>query len=113
MQVMKPSSHIPPGFQAVTPYFLVDEPERLVEFVKSAFSAEELPEQRALGPNGRIMHAAFRIEGSIFEIGRADDRWKPLTLGIHLFVPDVDAIHAPGVGGGRDKPAWSHRHGLW
>src|SRR6266705_702780 len=90
MQTTKPASHIPPGFRTVTPYFIVDEPERLVAFAKAAFGAEELPDQRALGPDGKLLHTAFRIGDSVLETGRAGDPWKPLTIGIHLFVHDVD-----------------------
>src|SRR5881398_1760457 len=69
MQTTKPASHIPPGFRTVTPYFIVDEPEDLVGFAKAAFGAEELQDQRALGPDGKLLHTAFRIGDS-----RAGDR---------------------------------------
>lgn len=100
MQTMKPSSHMPPGFQAVTPYFLVDEPERLVAFVKAAFDAEEIEDQRALDSDGKLAHTALRIEGSVVEIGGAGDRWKPLTIGIHFFVSDVDAVYGRALKAG-------------
>ncbi|OLB46181.1 MAG: hypothetical protein AUG17_03345 [Crenarchaeota archaeon 13_1_20CM_2_53_14] len=94
MQTTEPASHIPPGFRTVTPYFIVDEPERLVAFAKTVFGAEELQDQRALGPDGKLLHTAFRIGDSVLETGRASDPWKPLKIGIHLFVHDVDAAYA-------------------
>jgi len=30
----------------------------------------------------------------VLETGRASDPWKPLKIGIHLFVHDVDAAYA-------------------
>src|SRR5437870_9277031 len=97
MQTTEPASYIPPGFRTVTPYFIVDEPERLVAFAKAAFGAEELQDQRALGPEGKLLHTAFRIGDSVLETGRASDPWKPLKIGIHLFVHDVDAAYAQAL----------------
>src|SRR2546430_11970030 len=94
MKTTEPASHIPPGFRTVTPYFIVDEPERLVAFAKTVFGAEELQDQRALGPDGKLLHTAFRIGDSVLETGRASDPWKPLKIGIHHFVHDADAAYA-------------------
>src|SRR5438093_13602943 len=93
MQTTKPASHIPPGFRTVTPYFIVDEPEELVGFAKAAFGAEELQDQRALGPDGELLHTAFRDGASVLETGRAGDPWKPLQIGIHPFAHDRDAVY--------------------
>ena len=86
-------SHMPPGFSAVTPYLTVDDPDRLVAFVKEAFRAEELEDQRTVGPDGKIAHAALRVHGGIVEIGRAAAQWRALPSGIHLYVRDVDATY--------------------
>ena len=63
MAERKHTSHMPPGFTAVTPYLTVDDPDRLVAFVKEAFGAEELEDQRAVGSDGNIAHAALRVDG--------------------------------------------------
>jgi len=89
----KHTSHMPPGFTAVTPYLTVDDPDRLVAFVKEAFRAEELEDQHAAGSDGKIMHAALRVEGSVVEIGRAAAQWRALPSGIHLYVRNVDAAY--------------------
>src|SRR2546422_986961 len=49
----KTPRHVPPGFNPVTLYLTVDDPDRLVAFAKAAFGAEELKDQRATGPDGK------------------------------------------------------------
>src|SRR5437773_12564232 len=86
MQTTKPASHIPPGFRAVTPYFIVDEPERLVAFAKAAFGAEELQDQRALDPDGKLLHTASdrrlsaRDRSCRRPLEASQDRHPPLCL---------------------------------
>ena len=96
----KRSSHIPPGFNAVTLYLTVDDPDGLVAFATSAFDAEELRGERASSPDGKTMHTAFRVEGCIIETGRSSGPWKALPAGIHLYVPDADATYARAIKAG-------------
>ncbi len=93
MPERKRASHMPPEFTAVTPYLTVDDPDRLVAFVKEAFRAEELEDQRAVGSDGKVLHAALRVDGGIVEIGRAAAQWRALPSGIHLYVRNVDATY--------------------
>jgi len=93
-------NHIPPGFKAVTPYLTVDDPDRLLAFVKAAFAAEELTDQRSFGPDGKTIHTAFRVEDCIIEAGRASSQWKALAGGIHLYVSDVDSLYARAIKAG-------------
>jgi PhnB protein len=100
MPASKQPAHIPPGFNAVTPYLTVDDPDALVAFAKAAFGATELEAERASGPDGRTVHTAFRIEGCILETGRASGPWKALPAGLHLYVPDVDEAYARALEAG-------------
>ena len=92
------SGHVPPGFDAVTPYLLTDDPDGLVAFVKAAFGAEDA-EEAYMDEEG-IVHAAVRVEGCTIEVGRASSEWKPLTAGIHLYVRDVDEVYARALAAG-------------
>ena len=94
--------HIPLGFPALVPYLTVDEPDKLIAFVKSAFGAEEMKEQRWEHPAGKVIHSALRVEGCVIETGRASAEWKERPAEIHLYVRDVDrtyerALKAGGV----------------
>ncbi len=100
MPATNPPAHMPPGFNAVTPYLIVDDPDGLVAFAKAAFAAEEMKNERGSGPDGKTMHTAFRVEGCIIETGRAAGQWKALPAGIHLYVHDVDAAYARALKAG-------------
>ena len=89
---------IPAGHPALSPYLIVDDAPRALEFYKKAFSAREL--MRHAGPDGRIGHAEIRIGDSIVML--ADEHLEinarsPKTVGgtpvsLHLYVRDVDAV---------------------
>jgi len=99
---MASDKHIPVGFPALLPYLTVEEPDKLIAFVKSAFGAEEMKEQRWEHPAGKVIHSALRVEGCVIETGRASAEWKAMPAEIHLYVRDVDrtydrALKAGGV----------------
>lgn len=92
--------YVPPGFQTVTPYLIVAGAPRLIEFLKSAFDAEEV--MRMDHPEGGIAHAAVRIGGSMIEISDATDDWPAMPGSIHLYVPDIDAAYRRAVEAGAE-----------
>jgi len=98
MVAKKPPPHVPPGFNAVTPYLLTNDPTRLSAFVKAAFGAEDADEPYS--DKDGLVHAVLRVEGCTVEIGRASGAWKPLVAGIHLYVADVDATYARALAAG-------------
>jgi len=100
MDTITAKSHIPPGFPAVTPFITVEDPGQLVEFAKAAFGAEELREQQGRTEDGKVMHAAFRIEGCIIEAGRASAQWKAMPTALHLYVRDADSAYARALKAG-------------
>ena len=89
---------IPEGHPAVSPYLIVDDAPRALEFYKKAFGAKEL--MRHAGPDGRIGHAEIKIGDSIVML--ADEHLEvnarsPKTVGgtpvsLHFYVKDVDAV---------------------
>ena len=91
MVTMPSSKHIPPAFPALVPYMTVDDPARLIAFVKGAFGAEEMKEQHWEHPAGKTIHAALRVEGCVIETGRASAEWMAMPVAIHVYVRDVDA----------------------
>ena len=98
MPAAKGPGHMPAGFNAVTPYLLTNETDRLVAFLKAAFRAEDVDE--AYSDKDGIVHAALRVEGCTVEIGRSGGAWKALHAGIHLYVPDVDAAYDRALAAG-------------
>ena len=54
---------IPEGMQTVTPHLVCADAAAAIEFYKQAFGAVEL--SRMLNPEGKIIHASFRIGDSV------------------------------------------------
>jgi len=79
------------GFHTVTPYLMVREAAKLIDFVKEAFAAIEL--FRGTGSAGGI-HAEVRIGDSMVMIGGAGT-WngEPMPAAIYLYMNDVDAVY--------------------
>ncbi|MER3435016.1 MAG: glyoxalase [Leptolyngbya sp. ERB_1_1] len=82
---------IPDGFHTVTPYLTVQGANQLLEFVKTAFDAEEVLCMKQ--SDGTIRHAAVRIGDSMVELAEARREWTPMPGAIHLYVSDTDAVY--------------------
>jgi PhnB protein len=84
---------IPEGYHAVTPYLAVDGADRLLEFLKQAFGAEETV--KMLTPDGKIGHAEVRIGDSMVMLGDASttDQGVAMPATIHLYVDDADKTY--------------------
>jgi uncharacterized glyoxalase superfamily protein PhnB len=82
---------IPEGFHSVTPYLMVREVPKLLDFLKQAFNAQEI--MRMPTPDGTIMHAEVRIGDSPIMMGEACGDFKPMPGSIYLYVDDTDATY--------------------
>src|SRR5438270_4685740 len=100
MQNEKPVSHIRPGLRMITPYLVAENGIALIDFVKSAFGAEEL--FRAEMPTG--VHGEVRIGDSTLMMGGGIPGKKfPGTLqaaALHVYVEDVDAVTEKALAAG-------------
>lgn len=90
-------SYIPRGFNSVTPYFIVDDGDRWVAFLKQAFDAEAVDEHYE---DGRLRHGAFRIFGSMIEGSEGSDEFPPRKMSIHLYVEDSDEVFRKAIEAG-------------
>ncbi len=96
------SNYLRPGFRTLTPYLLVNDAERLIAFLKTAFGAHEV--LRVPRPDGTIMHAELQIGDSRLELAQADPSAnhfrEPSAAAIHLYVPDTDATYQRAIAAG-------------
>jgi len=89
---------IPEGLRTLTPYLALENSRRFIEFIKSAFGAQEKLVVPA--PGGGIAHAKVAIGDSILEMSDAHGPYQPMPCGIHLYVPDVDAVYEQALRAG-------------
>jgi PhnB protein len=87
---------IPEGHHTVTPQLTLDNAAQAIEWYKKALGAEETG--RAVGPDGKIMHAEMRIGNSCIMLNDALMGGKgPKALGgspasLWLYVEDCDSL---------------------
>lgn len=89
---------IPDGYTAVTPYLIVGDADRLLEFMKAAFGARVHDEHRL--PDGTVMHADVVIGDAHVMLGQANEKWPEMLGSIMLYVPDADATYAAALAAG-------------
>jgi PhnB protein len=95
---MSKAKSIPEGYHTATPYLIIKDAAKAIEFYRKAFGATEL--MRMAQPDGRIGHAEIKIGDS--PIMLADEFPEmgfrsPQSLGgspvsLYLYVDDVDAL---------------------
>jgi len=97
---------IPDGSHTFTPYLIVSDGARAIEFYKQAFGATE--KLRLAGPDGQIMHAEIQIGDSVIMLSNAcpemgakpQEAFGGSPVMLHLYVPDVDATAAQATDAG-------------
>jgi PhnB protein len=90
----------------LTPHLVCTGAAEAIEFYKRAFGAEEL--MRMPAPDGRLMHAAISIDGSMLMLVdemKEHGLLSPASLGgspvtLHLNVPDADSAIDRAVAAG-------------
>ena len=103
--------HIPDGYHTMTPFVVAEGAAKLIDFIQQAFGAEEV--ERMAAPDGTVMHAVVRIGDSMLMLGESQGEWKPMQIGLCLYVTDVDAVFARALeaGGTVVKPVTNQFYG--
>jgi len=100
----KARSPIPEGFHSMTPHLIFDDSAKAIDFYKKAFGAEE--KSRALGPDGKVMHAELQIGNSRFMLndamggGKSVKAYGGSPVGFWIYVQDCDALFNRAIAAG-------------
>jgi PhnB protein len=97
---------IPEGYHTATPYLIIKDAARAIEFYKKAFGATEL--MRMPGQDGKIGHAEIKIGDSPIMLAdevpgmgfRSPESLGGSPISILLYVDDVDAVFSEAVAAG-------------
>lgn len=112
---------IPPGYHAVTPYLVVRDGARAIDFYKESFGAKEIT--RMGTPDGKIAHAELKIGDSMIMLSdemmgnRSPESFGGSPVSIFLYVENVDSVFNQAVKAGAksDMPPadmfWGDRYG--
>ena len=100
----KAKKAVPEGHHTVTPHLILDNTAQAIDWYKKALGAEEVA--RAVGPDGKIMHAEIRIGDSLIMLNDEMGGGKsPKAIGgspasLWLYVEDCDALFNRAVAAG-------------
>lgn len=95
---------IPEGYHSVTPYLGIDKAGEAIDFYKNAFGATQV--MRLDMPDGRVGHAELRIGDAAIMLGTPCEQMalrnpsEHPSVGLHLYVNDVDAQFKQAVAAG-------------
>ena len=89
---------IPEGYHTVTPYLVVEDVDRLLDFLRDAFDATE--KERIPSQDGLTGHAEVLIGDSHVMMGRAQEEIPVLPGMLYVYVPDTDATYARALAAG-------------
>src|SRR5690348_15845830 len=123
----KAKSPVPEGFHTVTPQLIFDNAAQAIDWYKKALGAEE--KSRALGPDGKIIHAELQIGNSRIMLndamggGKSAKAFGGSPVGFWIYVEDCDALFnravaaggsvAPGPMGQMMDQFWGDRSGTF
>ena len=95
---MTSGKELPDGYHTVTPYFTVDDADRLIAFLSAAFGASLIKQNRT--QEGRIQHARMQIGSSIIMLNETAKDYPANVSQMHLFVADADATFQAALSAG-------------
>ncbi|HEV3333240.1 MAG TPA: VOC family protein [Bryobacteraceae bacterium] len=114
---------VPEGYHTATPYLVVNDANKAIDFYKRAFGAKEIA--RMDGPQGKIAHAELKIGDSMIMLSdempgqatRSPQSLGGTAVGVFLYLTDVDHVfkQATSAGAKVDMPLadmfWGDRYG--
>ena len=101
----KAKNPVPEGFHTVTPQLTMENATAALDWYKRALGAEEVA--RAVGPDGKIMHAEIRIGDSILMLnddmmggGHTPSAYGGSAASLWVYVDDCDALFNRAIAAG-------------
>jgi len=81
----------PTAYPSVSAYLVSNNAQQVIDFLRQTFDAKEA--RRFDKPDGSIMHAEVRIDDSVVMIADSGGAFPAVPMGLHVYVPDVDATY--------------------
>lgn len=100
----KAKSPVPEGFHTVTPQLVFDNSAEAIDWYKIGLGAQE--KTRAVGPDGKVMHAELQIGNSRFMLNDAMGGAKSVKafggspISLWIYVQDCDTLFNRAVAAG-------------
>jgi PhnB protein len=89
---MPAPNFIPAGYPQLSPYLIVPDVPKLIDFLTTVFEGQET--RRHADADGKVAHAEVKIGESVIMMGGANEQWPPATGAVYIYVKDTDAAYA-------------------
>jgi PhnB protein len=86
---------VPEGLQTITPYLVVDDAAKLIEFIKNAFDGKVSFISKR--DDNKIMHATVSIGTSTIMIGDTMEGMESQTAMLYLYLEDADRVFKKAI----------------
>ena len=93
-----PPPYKPEGYTSVAAYVVADGAQRVIDFLRAVFDAEEL--HRFDNPDGAVMHAEVRVGDTVIMLTDGSASYPAFPVWLHVYVPDVDAAYRRALDAG-------------
>ena len=104
----KAKSAVPAGHHTITPHLTLGNAAQAIDWYKKGLGAQEVV--RALGPDGKVMHAEIRIGDSLIMLndvmggGSGRGAGANSSLALWVYVEDCDGLFNRAVAAGAKVP---------
>jgi len=103
VEMAKAKNPVPEGHHTVTPQLTLDNAAKAIDWYTKALGAEEVA--RAVGPDGKVLHAEIRVGDSLIMLNDVMDGKGPKAFGgspasLWIYVADADALFNRAVSAG-------------
>ncbi|RYY61006.1 MAG: VOC family protein [Chitinophagaceae bacterium] len=88
---------VPENYTTVTPWIISPSSAKLIEFLKDAFDAEEIPHSRITNEEGVIIHVVVKIGDALIMLFDSRDGWPHTPAFLNLYVEDVEAVYQKSI----------------
>jgi len=89
---------VPAGFHTVTPYLVVEDAGRLIDFLTRAFDGQVVTCHKR--PDGKVAHAEVKVGDSVLMMGSAHGDVRPIPTALYMYVPDCDRCYRRALAAG-------------
>jgi len=91
---------LPKGNQALVPYLLVEDGEKMLVFLQKAFGAKI---DHVTRDKGEFRHGSLDVFGCKLMMGQVFGEWKAMPCSLYVYVKDCDAAHRAALAAGAQQ----------
>lgn len=88
----------PDGYNCISPYFIVENPQQFIDLLKTVFDGELV--RHFKNEDGKINHAEVKIMDSVIMLSGTTEDYPANNLLLHVYVPDVDKVYEKALKAG-------------